>query len=62
MVKNYLWFTILSPNIYYKYVMKLTTLYVRTGINYGNVFKKHWVYGGGGVKYYNLRGMYKVDW
>jgi hypothetical protein len=31
-------------------------------LNYGTVFKKPWVYGGGGVKYYNLRGMYKVDW
>lgn len=30
--------------------------------NYGNVFAKPWVYGGGGYPYYQLRGMYRVDW
>lgn len=30
--------------------------------NYGNVYAKHWVYGGGGYAYYQLRGLYKVDW
>jgi len=31
-------------------------------LNYGNVFKRPWVYGGGGVPYYNLRGLFKIDW
>ena len=31
-------------------------------LNYGNVFQRHWVYGGGGWPYYQLRGLYKVDW
>jgi hypothetical protein len=30
--------------------------------NYGNVFAKPWVYGGGGYPYYQLRGLYRVDW
>jgi len=31
-------------------------------LNFGNTFKKPWVYGGGGVPYYWFRGLYKVDW
>lgn len=29
-------------------------------INYGNVFQRPWTYGGAGVPYYQLRGLYKV--
>ena len=31
-------------------------------LNYGNTFKRPWVYGGGGVPYYHFRGLYKLDW
>jgi len=31
-------------------------------LNFGNVFKKHWVYGGAGVPYYQFRGLFKIDW
>ena len=31
-------------------------------LNFGNTFKKPWVYGGGGVPYYQFRGLYKLDW
>jgi len=31
-------------------------------LNFGNTFKKPWVYGGGGVPYYGFRGLFKLDW
>lgn len=36
--------------------------HIHPSINYGTVFKKPWVYGGGGAPYYNLRALYKIDW
>lgn len=45
-----------------KYCKFMEERHVYPLLNYGNTFKRPWVYGGGGVPYYHFRGIYKLDW